>query len=96
LGDALDGGLQAGGIFDIKAPHGTVDLPQQAAQHFARTDLDENINAALDHFTNGIVPAHRQRDLPDERLTRFFAGADRFGIGIGNEREAQGTECRRA
>src|ERR1022692_3022855 len=52
LGDLVERGLQAGGILDIEAAHRAIDLPQQSGEHFARTDLDEDVDALLNHLTH--------------------------------------------
>ena len=38
------------------------------------------------------MPSHRQSHLADQRFACLFAGADRLGIGIGNQRKPQRAE----
>ena len=88
--------LQARRVLHVEAAHRAIDLPQQARKHFARANFDKNVHALLDHFAYGVEPAHRQRDLADQRVARFVAGGDGFGIHIGDQRKSQRVKCRGA
>src|ERR1700730_8642715 len=48
LGDLVERGLQAGGVFDVQDAYRAIDLAHQAGEDFARADFDEDIDAEVD------------------------------------------------
>src|SRR3984885_1006990 len=96
LRDLVERGLQTCSVLDIEAAHRAVDLPQQAGQHLARSDFDEDVDSLLDHLPHRIEPANRHGHLTDQRLARLVAGSDRLGIHVGDNRETQRAELHTA
>ena len=57
----------------------------QAGQHLAGADFDEQIDALAVHEAHAFAPAHRAADLGDQQLANFIRVARRRGGDIGDE-----------
>ncbi len=59
MGQLFHCGLQAGGVFDVEDADGAINLAEEAGEDFAGAYFDEDCDAGLDHFADGIEPADR-------------------------------------
>ena len=68
--------FQARRVFHVQRFERRIDLLEQAAQHFAGPDFDEDVRARGFQRLHAIDPAHRARDLADKRIARGFGRGD--------------------
>src|SRR6185437_16368269 len=71
---------------------GTLNLPQDAAQHPPGTHLGKRSGALLDQFMHGIFPTNRKCDLPYQRFASLFSTRDNARVDVRNQRDAQRGE----
>src|SRR6266704_280825 len=76
-------------VLDVQRRHRALDLPQQSRQHPPGPDFDKRIHALVDQQPHGLFPAHRHRNLPNQRLTCFVAIGRGVRIHIRHQRQLQ-------
>ncbi len=77
--------LQARRVFHIQRLQCGIDLLEQAAEHLAGTDFDEEIGAGGFQRLHAIDPAHRAGDLANQRVARGVGRGDQVAGHVGGD-----------
>src|SRR5262245_4950372 len=75
-GDGLLGLLEPGEVVDRDRRHGPVDPLHEPAEHVARPDLDEDLDALLDEAARRLREPHRGGQLLDEERREALRGLE--------------------